>query len=358
MTTQSAQRPATEEPRAGKWSLGEGQTPLLDLSPQLADLLGVAAVFVKCEHLNPTGSFKDRFAARAAQLAVSGGYRGLIGISSGNAGASCAAYAAHAGLPAITVTRPDAPAAKVAQIRALGGRTIPVQRSFDPSQGALASTIEAVSAVADEHNLFIATPSFTHSPDAMAGLDSVSAELDIEVPSASLLYCPVGGGGLLTGLARGYRGRSSKPRLVGCQPRLNPTLRAALGETVTRPQEMSAISGLQIEVLFDEDTAVTAIRNSGGHVSSPTDEQTHHAQSLLSTRCGILVEPAGAISLAAAFVDSKAGVLRSDDVVVLALSGAGWKDQQSLQRLGMDTTTQSPSIPLTELSVAVAASLE
>ena len=69
------------------------------LGKRIQEELGVTSAEVKCEHLNPTGSFKDRIASVAVSLAVERGLSGLAGTSSGNGGAAAAAYAARAGLP-------------------------------------------------------------------------------------------------------------------------------------------------------------------------------------------------------------------------------------------------------------------
>lgn len=100
-------------------SLGEGATPLVELTGAVS---GIASVQVKCEHLNPTGSFKDRIASVALSIVRERGLAGCVGTSSGNGGAAAAAYASRAGVPAALFALADTAAPKLRQIRALGAR--------------------------------------------------------------------------------------------------------------------------------------------------------------------------------------------------------------------------------------------
>lgn len=313
-------------------SLGEGGTSLLELPSRFAQALGVKRVLVKCEHLNPTGSFKDRIAAVAASIAVDRGTAGLIGTSSGNGGAAAAAYAAAAGIPSITVTRSDVAREKLRQIQALGGRILVVRRDFNSASGDLVALVTLIQRLAAQHNLTSMITAYEYSPDAMRGLETIAVEIHADAPDATTVYAPVGGGGFLTGLHRGYRRLQRMPRLVAAQPAANPTLRKALGLSVGGPEAMTSISGLQVEALLDQPGAVNAVQGSGGHVTSPTDDQARDAQALLAS-AGFLVEAAGALSLAAALIDAETGRLTSADVVVLCLTGAGWKQGEDLAAL-------------------------
>src|SRR4029079_9433167 len=107
-------------------SLGEGNTPLLP-----APSLGLGDVWIKDESRNPTWSFKDRLGSGALTMARQFGAKVIASSSSGNAGASAAAYAAKAGLPCIIFTFAGASAALVAQMRAYGAMVITVEDKAD-----------------------------------------------------------------------------------------------------------------------------------------------------------------------------------------------------------------------------------
>ena len=102
-------------------TLGEGDTPLLDLSERYADAIGVAGVFAKAEDRNPTGSFKARVAAVAHSLVAERGLAGTVGTSSGNGGAAAAAYAAAGASRTVLFTLADTVPEKMREILARGG---------------------------------------------------------------------------------------------------------------------------------------------------------------------------------------------------------------------------------------------
>ena len=101
---------------------GRGRHPAGRAARQQCARVGVTSIEMKCEHLNPTGSFKDRIASVAVSLAVERGVPGLVGTSSGNGGAAAAAYCARAGLSLTLFALSDVVPEKLLQIRAFGAR--------------------------------------------------------------------------------------------------------------------------------------------------------------------------------------------------------------------------------------------
>ncbi|WP_162942096.1 pyridoxal-phosphate dependent enzyme [Desertimonas flava] len=313
-------------------TLGEGHTPTVEAS----DLLGSTSnvrLWLKCEHLNPTGSFKDRIAAVAASLARSRGLRGLLGTSSGNGGAAAAAYGAAAGLHTHMLAVRGAPASKLVQIRAVGA-TVQLVDGLGTDAGA---TERVAAWVLDEADRVGFLPFLTgrrYAPDIMMGARSIALELAEQHPAATHVYAPVGGGGLVAALWAGYlaAGGESVPRVVAVQPAGCPTVRAALGGGPPRLGQPSTteISGLQVAAMFDD--VVPAINDSGGHLTEVTDSEVYAAQRRLATR-GMLVEPAGATALAGLLADVERGRLPAGAQAVALLTGAGWKDAAALAAL-------------------------
>ena len=106
-------------------TLGEGSTPLIE-ARRLGSELGLSSLYIKNEGQNPTGSFKDRPIAFSISMAKEFGVDTVVLSSTGNAGASLAAYAARAGLQAIIFISKGTPPAKVTQMVLHGAQIIPV----------------------------------------------------------------------------------------------------------------------------------------------------------------------------------------------------------------------------------------
>jgi threonine synthase len=328
------------DPARHALSLGEGDTPLVPVDAALpGDVVAPARVLLKAEHLNPTGSYKDRIAAVAVAIARERGLGGLVGTSSGNGGAAVAAYAASAGLPVTLLVVPGAPSAKLMQIRCFGARLLELRGLGWDAAGTLAAAEEVVRVATRKHLLpFVTARRF--SPEAMDGAKTISYELVEQVPEADVVYVPVGGGGLLASVWRGFSDRAAQldrppPRLVAVQPAGSATVRRALAGAPAMLDEpvTTSVSGLQMGALFDTVDVVEAIRSSGGHLTEVTDREVWEAQARLARTAGTLVEPAGAVALAGVTADAAAGRFDGRETVVVLGTGAGLKDSDALQRL-------------------------
>ncbi len=321
--------------------MGEGGTPLLSSTSPHITRPDSPTVSFKAEHQNPTGSFKDRIAAMAAAIIARDGLRGAVGTSSGNGGAAIAAYGSRAGFPVMLFTASGIVDGKLQQILAHGARANIISElgsSFDNIEG----VAQAIETMAARNGWLAFLTGARYAPEAMRGAETIAFELIEQRPTATAVYVPIGGGGLLASIWRGYwrcgRG-DSMPRLVGVQPAGCPTLNRALGGTLDPLDRAidTTISGLQVPVLFDFD-APEAITGSGGHVVEVTDQQAWDAQRRLASEEGMFVEPAGAAAFAGVLADMESGKLAADDEVVVILSGAGHKDPVSATRLGEQNT--------------------
>ena len=200
--------PAFEE----RVSLGEPITPLLPFK------LGELEILAKCEFTHPTGSYKDRAAAFLVSYLRSAGVSEAVEDSSGNAGASLAAYAARAGIHLKVFCPATAAAGKLVQIRLYGAELVPVA-------GPRPRATAALLAYAAEHQIPYA--SHLWHPLFIEGIKTLAYELaeqgGWQAPDAVL--CPVGAGSILLGLYRGFGDLvaagaiESMPRLVAVQAR-------------------------------------------------------------------------------------------------------------------------------------------
>ncbi len=318
-------------------TLGEGATPLVEVTGAIGD---VASVHVKCEHLNPTGSFKDRIASVALSIVRERNLAGCVGTSSGNGGAAAAAYAARAGVTASLFALADTAEPKLRQIRALGARVHLVE-GLGHDAAATDAAATTIAGIAASRGLMPLLTGGRFSPEAMEGACTIAYEIADDAPATTVVYAPVGGGGLVSAIGRGFAAEGllpQRPRIVAVQPAGCRTLRPALEGDFTGLQTpcTTTVSGLQVALLFDGPGAVEAVRDSGGHLTEVTDEQIAAAQRLLARGYGLLVEPAGATALAGALADAAAGRLNPADRVVVVATGAGYKDAEALARLAGD----------------------
>ncbi|MEV4669888.1 PLP-dependent lyase/thiolase [Microbacterium sp. LWO12-1.2] len=306
------------------------------MSGSLSARFNGARVLLKCEHLNPSGSFKDRIAAVAASLVLARGLTGAIGTSSGNGGAAIAAYAAAAGFPAILLTLPDAPPGKLRQITATGGRLQPFEGLGHDAASTLA-VAQTVKAIAAERRWLAFLTGARFAPEIMRGAETIAFELAEQSAEATAVYAPVGGGGLIASLARGYgRLGARRPALRAVQPAGNPTVRASLDTDGKSSVDRSStvLSGLQVAILFDD--VRTALSEPRDGLVEIEDDDAQQAQADLA-RAGILLEPAGACALAGAL--READLYDDRDTIVLIATGAGWKTPDDF------TSTDRTAVP-------------
>jgi threonine synthase len=345
------------EDTLGAISLGEGDTPLVDVSSTMARSLNGARVSIKCESANPTGSFKDRIAAVALTLVRERGLAGCVGTSSGNGGASMAAYSARAGVPATVFALTDTAPQKLLQIAAAGGRVVRLAGLGHDAE-ATDRAADAIASAALRRGYFPFITARRFSPEAMEGAKTIAFELAEQAPDATVIYIPIGGGGLYSAIGRGYREIESElasgpPRLVAVQPAGCATIARVLrGESalLDRPVE-TTISGLQVASLFDSVDVVETLAAARGHLVEVSDDQVWEAQAMLAREQGLLVEPAGATALAGAIADAASGRLAGDDRVIALATGAGWKDTRALERVA--GAVDMAAIAVDELAAAL-----
>jgi len=322
-------------------SQGEGQTPLIT-SPTLADQLGVGSLLLKNETVNPTGSFKDRQVSLGISKARESGARTLAVISSGNVAAAAASYAAIAGLKCRIFAPSNAPEEKLVQARIYGA-------SFAKVDTLSSSRIfELVAEACRQKDWHLLSTAGLYNPYHVEGAKTIAYEL-FEQCSAmpDWVIAPVGGGGLIGALWRGFNelvsmGRLERPpSIVGVQSSLCTPLVDAIQkglspeEAIANPVEVgdTVAGAIADDILFDAYTALPAVRESGGKAVSVTDEEMLEAEGLLARMTGIFAEPASASTIAAVekLRDSKA--IGEGDRVCCIITGSGFKDMASAKRL-------------------------
>jgi len=277
--------------------LGEGGTPLVWGTRMSARLS--CELYLKCEGLNPTGSFKDRGMVLAVGRAGLAGARAVVCASTGNTAASAAAYAAHLGLEAIVLVPAGATAGpKLAQTRAAGARLVQVRGSFDQA-------LRLARELGERDGIVLVN---SLNPDRIEGQKSVVTEiLDQLGAEPDLVALPFGGGGNVTAVAAGLAEAGATTKIV-------------VGEAVERARTWA--SAIRIAEPAHAATVAQLVDEGRVQVVSLTEEELRDAWSSLAREEGIFCEPASAAGVAAL---EQIGVSGAATVVCI-VTGHGLKD--------------------------------
>jgi threonine dehydratase len=277
-------------------------------------------VLAKAEHLQRAGSFKAR-GATSAVLALDPAVRarGVIAVSSGNHAQAVAMAAAEAGVPAVIVMPADSNPAKLAATRAYGAEVV--------SEGVTHERRDAVVlALAAERGLHLIHP--YDDPDVMAGQGTAGLELVEQVGELDAVVVPVGGGGLIAGVAAAVKGRSPGTRVVGVEPAAADDARRSLaeGRRVSLPAAPVTLAD-GVRALTPGRRPFEVMRRLVDEIVTVTEEELRAALALVWSRTKQLVEPSAALPvaglLAGAVRARRAGVILSGgnlDAAALAAS--------------------------------------
>ncbi len=323
-------------------SLGEGNTPLVQLENIPREIGKDIELYIKYEGLNPTGSFKDRGMTMAVTRAVEEGSRAVLCASTGNTSAAAAAYAARAGITAFVII-PEGKIAlgKLAQAMIHGAVVLQIKGNFDVG-------MRLVKEVASEAPVTVVN---SINPYRLQGQKTAAFEIVDELGRAPDYHClPVGNAGNITahwigyceyahhdegevtaacgfceGASCAYGGRGvtdTRPVMVGYQAAgAAPFMRGAM---VDHPETVA--TAIRIGHPQSWDKAWKVREESGGWFDECSDEEILAAQKLLTSREGIFCEPASATSVAGALRDIQSGKIPEGSTVVCTLTGHGLKD--------------------------------
>jgi threonine synthase len=308
-------------------SIGEGGTPLV-ASPRLADLSDFdGELYVKDESQNPTWSHKDRLNLCTVSAASRSGATGIVVASSGNHGASAAAYAARAGLPCIVLVSATSPRNIISFVRGYGAAAIavpsaarwPLMRQLQERLG-----FQPVSNVTTSH---------TGHPFGPEGYKTVAyevyAQLGRRVPAA--VFVPTGYAEILYGVWKGFDEMrrlgvtGHVPRIVACEPASRGAL--ALAIETSRPVASvppNPTDAYAIGSTINGYRGVVAVQRSNGAALRVSDDDMRRAQADMG-RTGIWNELSSAAGLAG-FRNALADGETFDGPVVCVSTSSGFKD--------------------------------
>lgn len=306
-------------------SLKEGGTPLLE-AKNLEESLELDNLLLKYEGLNPTGSFKDRGSTIEITKANEFQAKRVVCASTGNMGASVAAYASKARIDCLIYVPKFASGIKVNQIKSYGARVFEVDGTYDKA-------------------LKLATKKYRKEgyylmgdyPYRGEGQKSIAYELADQlgwrVPD--IIISPIGNGTLLYSIFKGFRelikvGLTDKiPSMYGVQAKgCNPVVRAFERgkevEPILKPNTIA--TAINCGNPIDGDKALFAIRATNGLAVDVSDKQILEAKKLLAKQEGIYAETSGAVALAGLKELIEQRRINLDKKIVCLVTGHGLKE--------------------------------
>ncbi|MCB0687104.1 MAG: pyridoxal-phosphate dependent enzyme [Saprospiraceae bacterium] len=315
-------------------SIGEGNTPLVR-SNRIGIELGLSNLYFKLEHLNPSGSYKDRFASLAVSQLKAHNADVCLATSSGNTGAALAAYAAVAGIPCHIAIVDGAPIGKLRQMQEYGAKLWMV-KDFGKDASKTQAVINDLENLATSCNSLVQISAFKYSPFGMQGVQTIAYEIMDQLPSVAHVFSPAGGGGLTLALTKGFRVFDEGPSIHCVQPFGNNTISGPLREGFEKAQRIESsttqISGLQVPSVIDGDAVVRECRHTGGNGSLVNDQEVYFWQQQMITKEGIYCEPAGAVAMAGLKYALDKGEIHPNQSIVCLVTGHGFKDVKSMEK--------------------------
>lgn len=319
------------EPRHGIW-LGEGDTPLVD-APSLAGPTGVRRVTIKNESANPTWSHKDRLSALTVSAARAIRAPGVVAASTGNHGASLAAYAARAGLPCTIYTLESVPETMKTLMQAFAAHVVAVPTSNE--------RYTYLDRDVSERGWFpgsnAMTPPVGSHPLGVAGYRSLAYEIfeTCRPDPPDVVVVPVAYGDCLAGLEQGIEDLiqanliDRSPLLVGAE--VFGALGAYLKTGGVGPVESWPTAAFSIAAPYATWQSADAITRRHGYAITVGERQLAPAQADLAQRTGIFVEAASAAGVAALPQVAELPGVGPDSHVLIIATSSGMKDTTSIR---------------------------
>lgn len=287
------------------------RTPLLS-SRSIGERAGVR-VYLKCENLQRTGSFKPRGALnKVLSLTPQERARGLVTVSAGNHAQAVAWAARIAGAAATVVMPEEAPRSKLDAVRGYGAEVI-----LHPDRDTL---FDRLNAVREERGLTFVHP--FDDPVVLAGAGTTGLEILEDLPEAEVILVPVGGGGLLGGIASAVKQMRPSARVIAVEleagPGLGPALAAGQPVKVKRPPDTLA-DGMTPPFVGALPLAIA--REAVSEVLTVSEGDIIEGMRWLMTRAKLYVEGSGAATVGALLAGKVPGLVPETRVVAVVSGG-------------------------------------
>ena len=291
---------------AARLSGAANRTPVF--TSRTLDAMTGARVYLKCENFQRGGAFKFRGAYNAlSRLSDEERARGVLTYSSGNHAQAVALSGRLLGIRVVVVMPRDAPAAKIEGTRGYGAEVVLYDRA--------GRSREDIAAELQQERGMALIPPYDHA-DVVAGQGTAALELLEEVGPLDVVMTPCGGGGLLSGSALAARAVAPDARVIGVEPALaddaTRSFRSGALQTVHNPPTIA--DGLRTPSLGG--ITFPLVRANVDEMRTVTDAQIVEAMRFLWTRMKLVVEPSGAVPLAALLDDPDAFLRRRVGIVI------------------------------------------
>jgi len=264
------------------------RTPLVPFPRVLPRLL------IKPESLQPTGSFKLRGAyAAISALPPATAQRGVVAHSSGNHAQAVAFAAALLQVPAVVVIPDNAPRVKVDAARALGAEIV-------RSKPGLAARVAATDELVARHGYTVIPP--FDDRVVIAGQGTIGLEIAADCPGVDLVVVPVGGGGLISGVAAAVRGLCPGAVVIGVEPELAADARDSLHLGRAVGWDSDATQRTIADALRADQVGALPLQHMLSYVDdivTVTEDEIREAVRRLALEARLVAEPGGAVAVAA-----------------------------------------------------------
>jgi threonine dehydratase len=258
---------------------------------QFKELMDCSTLFSKLENLQRTGAFKERGALnKLLTLSADERARGVIAASAGNHAQGLAYHAGRLGISATIVMPERTPLIKVTRTRAYGARVVLHGGNFDEAYA------EALR-IQDRENRVFVHP--FNDPLIVAGQGTIGLELLQQCPQMDMVVVPIGGGGLISGIACALKETNPRIKVVGVQASVIASMKASVdaGKLVELPAGTTIADGISVK--RPGDYTFEMIRRYVDEIVTVDEEEIANAILLLLEREKTVVEGAGAVGVAA-----------------------------------------------------------
>jgi threonine synthase len=332
-----------------------GWTPFYQ-APALRQSLGLPHLWVKDDGRNPTASFKDRASAVVVGRAQEIGAERVVTASTGNAGAALAGMAAAAHMPATIFAPKNAPPAKVAQLMIFGAAVFLVDGSYDQAfdLSVLASEEYGWYCRNTGYNPFTAEGKKTAAFEICEQLTGMIPDRPAGIWQApDVVFVSVGDGNIISGLHKGFEDLlalewiEAMPRLYGVQAAGSAAIYNAFKAGTEKIEAVAAntlADSISVNLPRDGLRALRAATETGGAYLAVTDDAILAAMRELAVEAAVFAEPAGATAYAGLRQALAAGMIDSDETILVLNTGNGIKDVGSAMRATGEPTVIEPSM--------------